>query len=120
MNKILEFAFVLGVCAFALAAMVEATQGTKAQAKHTITVRYDDLNLETDQGVKRLYGRLRNAAHEVCGVQAGLVALELRTIEMNCVRGAIANAVKKVNRPQLTAFHRTNASVKNQQLVGKL
>jgi UrcA family protein len=119
MSKIFEFAFVLGVCAFALAATAGETHGTKAHAEKTITVRYDDLNLETDQGVKRLYERLRVASKEVCDVQTAWVALKLKTIEMNCVRGAMANAVTKLNRPQLTAYHRTKASV-DPQVIGKL
>ena len=119
MGKLFELAFVLGVCACALTGTAGNAQEAKAHEKRVISVRYDDLNLETDQGVRRLYGRLRIAANDVCGVQPGLVLLELRVIELRCVRGAIADAVAKVNRPQLTAFHRTKASSKAEQVTSK-
>jgi UrcA family protein len=68
-------------------------------------VRFGDLNLSSDEGIRALYKRLRNAARKVCSQANDSVHLEQRSLRA-CQDKAIADAVDKVNRPALTAMHR--------------
>jgi UrcA family protein len=60
-------------------------------------VRFADLDLNAPQDVAELYRRIENAARKVC-------AEHVRDKD-DCIRRAIANAVAKIDRPALTAFH---------------
>jgi UrcA family protein len=67
----------------------------------TQTVRFQDLNLKTDAGVKVLYKRIQGAANQVCGDVGGrdLVAGKAHKA---CVDRAVANAVAAVHMPTVT------------------
>jgi UrcA family protein len=67
-------------------------------------VRYSDLNLGTEQGTEALYARLVSAARAVCGAPdirdlGALVAAHA------CERQAVANAVRDVRSPRLSAIY---------------
>ena len=68
------------------------------------TVRYSDLDLTVQSDVMRLYRRIERAAAAVCG---GLMPpLALRSPRYGSCRGkALADAVHRVNVPQLTAVY---------------
>ena len=98
-------AFVLAAGLFALGC---ATPGGKAHAADlphhiTKTVIYGDLNLDSDQGAKVLYSRLRGAARDVCS------PLENRNLLGNlwwrCFNDALGSAVAQVNTARVTALH---------------
>lgn len=63
------------------------------------TVRFADLNLAAAKDVAELYRRIEYAARKVC--------MEHTRDREECARRAVSNAVMKIDRPQLTAFHRT-------------
>lgn len=68
----------------------------------SVTVRYNDLNLNTPAGVEALYSRLRAAAREVCDVreQRPLAeAIEAKT----CYRRVLGAAVDEVKLLTLNA-----------------
>jgi UrcA family protein len=66
------------------------------------TVKFADLDIQTAEGAKVLYNRIRHAAEKVCDpVWHDPV---MREAASGCVATAIDNAVKKVNAPQLTAL----------------
>ena len=62
---------------------------------------YGDLDLATSAGAHTLYERIAGAARTVCGFEG--TALIEQSLWNSCYRGAIADAVAKVNRPLLTA-----------------
>jgi len=72
--------------------------------KRSVTVNYRDLDLSTIDGATALYQRLKGAARTVCeGPSTGLAAYQ---DWRNCYEAAMADAVKKVNNPLLSAlFH---------------
>ena len=74
----------------------------------TMTVNYDDLNINSDQGAKALYSRLRTAARRVC---MNLQGKELRQRELwtACFNESLARAVSAVNQERLTELHRAKA-----------
>lgn len=64
------------------------------------TVKFGDLNLETQAGVETLYQRIHAAAWHVCEQPAGEQAAVKR-----CMAKAESAAIGKVNVPLLTAFY---------------
>ena len=71
----------------------------------TKTVAYGDLNLESDQGAKVLYARLRRAAQDVCAPLEDSRDLERKVIWQKCVDNALASAVRQVNKPRVDALY---------------
>jgi UrcA family protein len=69
----------------------------------SIKVGYSDLNLTTVAGAQTLYKRIKGAARTVCGYEGRNLTDE--SAWNSCYRGAIADAVAKVNSPLLTAVH---------------
>ena len=74
-----------------------------AAEQQSITVKYRDLDLSTVEGARTLYGRISAAARDVCGYEGHSFTDE--AFWRGCYRGAIADAVAKVNNPLLTAVH---------------
>ncbi len=70
-------------------------------------VRFSDLNLSSDEGVRALYQRIRKAARQVCAQSTDWTQYE-RGGYRSCYFKAVNDAVDHVNRPALTAMHRTN------------
>lgn len=71
------------------------------------TVRYRDLNLNSAEGIARLYERIRVAAADVCRTAAGLQPLnrELTSERDACIGHAVAHAVHVVHNEKLSALH---------------
>jgi len=69
-----------------------------------VTVRYDDLNLNTDQGNSVLYQRIVFAAEQVCG-QPDIRELAASAAAKACKRDAIARAVNSVHSSRLAAIY---------------
>ena len=92
-------------CALGTAAL--GALSTSAQAWDEVppskTVRFADLDIQTPEGAKVLYHRIRVAAQEVCGTSISGDPI-LNQAMHGCVEKAIDNAVKKVNAPYLTAL----------------
>jgi UrcA family protein len=99
------------VCIAAVAAC--AVLSGPAQANdHPFTIRLPvstaGLDLSQPAGAGELYGRLKEAARTVCG-SGDRVGLEPVTDFTSCYEKALGNAIRSVNRPQLTlAYLRTH------------
>ena len=89
---------------FAGTAMGGTTQSVEAPRYDRALVAYGDLNLESPQGTKVLYARLRNGAEDVCSSIDGR-NLFLKRLWQSCFDQAVAAAVVQVNRPSLTNLH---------------
>ncbi len=72
-----------------------------------IVVSYRDLNLENEEGARVLYGRLRHASKDVCGITHWNIAVAVGRITKarQCYRDALSNAVEKVDNDNLTRIH---------------
>jgi UrcA family protein len=98
--------------------------GSKAFAAETLRyntaiVAFGDLNLDSQQGLKVLYARLRSGAEEVCSSFEGR-DLFFKKVWQTCFDKAVASAVAQVNRAGLTTLHnqtvdRFNAHVRKDQ-----
>jgi len=71
----------------------------------SVVVKYGDLDLASEAGVKRLHARLRNAAEQVCSPFESRV-LGLREQYERCVTDAITQSAAVVGNPSLIQFHR--------------
>jgi UrcA family protein len=85
----------------------------------TAVVAFGDLNLDSQQGLKVLYARLRNGAEDVCSSFEGR-DLFFKRVWQTCFDKAMGSAVAQVNRTGLTALHnqtvdRFNAHVQKDQ-----
>lgn len=81
-----------------------AMASTEMQVR-TKTVSYRDLNLANPQDAAALYRRITRAAQEVCGPTEQTGSLLPRPGFRECVRRAIAEAVAKVDRPEIRTYH---------------
>jgi UrcA family protein len=99
------------ICIAAAAACVLLSGPAQAN-DHTVTIRLPvstaGLDLSQPAGAGELYGRLRQAARIVCG-SGNRVGLEPLADFESCYEQALGNAIRSVNRPQLTlAYLRTH------------
>ncbi|HXZ60145.1 MAG TPA: UrcA family protein [Steroidobacteraceae bacterium] len=69
-----------------------------------LRVRYSDLNLSTEQGSLALYGRIVDAARQVCAVD-DIRDLQAVAAAKACREQAIAQAVRDVNSPMLASVY---------------
>ena len=78
-----------------------------AEAPPAQTVRYGDLDLNTPEGVARLYQRIEIAASDVCRPAQDPVSVSrmLSTAWKECFYHSIARAVKAVHNDKLSAYH---------------
>jgi UrcA family protein len=87
-----------------------ATAG--ARDLNTVTVKFGDLNLNSQAGIASLHKRIRNAAESVCS-QLETRILGLRGAYDQCIDQAVAEGVAAVGNANLTHFH----TVKGKNLV---
>jgi UrcA family protein len=94
---------VLAACT-AVGALGSARAANANTDAPTLTVRYADLNLSTEQGSLVLYGRIVRAAQQVCAVD-DIRDLRAFNAAKLCRAQAIANAVRDVNSPMLASVY---------------
>lgn len=93
-----------GFMALSGAATVVPAQAAEPAQSHSQTVRYGELNLDSEQGAKVLYTRIRGAAGNVCSSLDGRNLIE-KKLWQGCLDKAVANAVAEVNKARVTALH---------------
>lgn len=77
-----------------------------------MTVHFADLDLTKADGTAALYKRLRAAAQTVCGTREDRDPAKATDFK-KCVQSALASAVMKVERAELTAYYRAHAEPRN-------
>jgi UrcA family protein len=101
--------FAASFAAASFLALGGAAMGSRAQAaepgqSYTSIVRYGDLNLDSEQGAKVLYARIRRAAFYVCSPLEGRDLTE-KKLWQGCFEKAVASAVGQVDKARVTALH---------------
>src|SRR5580698_5747682 len=97
--------FILGLAVLTLSPALWAADlaaAASTEGPPSTIVRYDDLNLNSSQGVAVLYQRIRGAASEVCHSFEGRQPLELQAIRNDCFAQAVANSVRAVHSDALS------------------
>ena len=74
----------------------------------SITVSYSDVAFGNTAGAADVYRKLKAAARKVCGVNNGEKDLYVVVATHDCYVEALADAVRKIDRPTLTALHTAN------------
>jgi UrcA family protein len=102
----LAVASAMALTSFASAA-AEPTDGVR-----TRTVKAWDLDLAKPEDVQTLYGRVREAARDVCRTEAREHWKSTRTAAplqwtQSCVRDAVDTAVREIDNPLLATLHAT-------------
>src|SRR5271170_7639158 len=80
--------------AFGCTAMGGKAQSAEPAQSYTTIVNYGDLNLDSEQGAKVLYARIRSAAGTVCSSLEGRGLTE-KKVWQGCFDNAVAGAVGK-------------------------
>jgi UrcA family protein len=76
-----------------------------SETSRSVTVHFEDLNINSARGAAQLFQRIEYAAKDVCGGNLGSQReLVLSSLYKTCVRGAIAGAVARVNHPAVTEY----------------
>jgi UrcA family protein len=70
----------------------------------TKVVSYSDLNMNSESGVRALYGRLKMGATQVCAPFNGGTLRQIFNWR-DCVDEAVERSVHEIDQPQLTAYH---------------
>lgn len=99
------------VVAFGLSAAAFGAYAGQTDDVPTRTVRYADLDLNTQKGATVLYNRIHEAAEQVCGYdgwQPIAVAAPVRA----CVDKAVASSVHAMNNARLTGVYDGRHGVK--------
>jgi UrcA family protein len=94
---------ILAALAFALPSALSHPGAAAAATPPSEHVRYADLDLNRPAGIETLYRRLSQAARNVCESYNLSRAPEMQWQRRRCVALAMANAVKDVGNPALTA-----------------
>lgn len=97
---------------FAIALPISAQAQDRAnELASTMTVSYADLNLNHPEDVAKLLHRLHSAAVSVCLRSTGdYDAARLASAYTPCLSGAIAEAVRSIDAPTLTAQYNGSGS----------
>jgi UrcA family protein len=91
------------------AALADSLSGSQDETR-SVVVRFADLDLNQSKDVQILYHRINLAAGFACG-QRELTGsrLPLPSWE-HCVAAAVDSAVLRLDRPALSAYHRTHTT----------
>jgi UrcA family protein len=101
-----------GLAAAAWLACASVAFSAHAGDDRSETVKFADLNVDTQAGAETLYGRIHAAARRVCELPAGEMAGVRR-----CMNKAESEAIGKVNSPLLTAFYQQKTGNKPQTIT---
>jgi UrcA family protein len=88
----------------AIALIIASAAAFEPARADGIRVTYSDLDLSRPKDVAQLYARVQRAARLVCraGPKIGLSKIR------RCEEQTVADAVNRIDRPQLAALHRQN------------
>ncbi len=95
--------FKLLTAAVAALALGGIAQAGAQRETVSVVVKYGDLDLESDQDVRTLRKRIRNAARSVCG-SIDTRILGLRDAYEDCVEEAFTDGVAAVGNPKVTNY----------------
>jgi len=97
---------VLGLALAQLPGAASAASAIKIVGANTVKVSFADLDLTRTEGVETLYQRLKNAAGQACTQKVGLrEVIDVATLKSECVRTALADAVKSIDNELLRQLH---------------
>jgi|SRR5712671_2044640 len=101
----LRFAVMTSVSALATVCFASANAAIASYEESVaVTVKYQELDLSSNQGASALYARLRTASKVVCASLDGR-ELKQHAAYQSCFNQALSAAVIHVNKQTVTALH---------------
>lgn len=88
-----------------IACAIAALPISSSLADRTVRVTYTDLDLNSAADISELYKRINRAAYKYCKSTRVSTGTRISPTFNRCVDDAIATAVKKLDRPELSAHH---------------
>jgi UrcA family protein len=95
------------VAATILGAPASHAQVTYENDVPSVTVKYSDLNLATEEGSRALYRRLVAAAEKVCPTRGHVTELRQNQEAERCITTSVEEAVKQVRNPRFAELARS-------------
>jgi UrcA family protein len=75
-----------------------------------VIVHYSETAFGTAEGTAQVYRKLKSAARMVCGINdGGRLTIYQGVAAKNCFDTALADAVRRIDRPMLTSVHTRHA-----------
>jgi UrcA family protein len=84
---------------------VDARADEPKENPPSVTVSYSEVAFGDTAGAADVYRKLKRAARKVCGEPLGRQTLAVQIGTRECVEQALADAVRKIDRPMLSAVH---------------
>src|SRR5262245_52611453 len=75
-----------------------------------IVVKYSQVEINDAADAEKVYSKLKRASRKACGLDGGFLNLGERTRAERCYDETLADVVRKINRPQLTALHESKTN----------
>jgi UrcA family protein len=75
-----------------------------------IVIKYSQEEINSEADAERLYRKVRQASRKACGLDGGFLNLSERTRAERCFDETLADVVRKIDRPQLSALHDSKTS----------
>lgn len=103
-----------GAAALALTFLTLLTVDVRAAVPEPVPtkviVHYSDTAFGTAEGTAQVYRKLKSAARMVCGINdGGRLTIDQGVAAKNCFDTALADAVRRIDRPMLTSVHTRHA-----------
>ena len=93
----------IALAAFACCSAAHAHDSVRV-VRHSEAVNFRDLDVTTLQGAQVLFERMRDAASRVCSDPRVGSWPDSRSLYVQCVNDAMADAIATLDRPTLTAL----------------
>jgi UrcA family protein len=103
-----------GAAALALTFLTLLTVDVRAAVPEPVPakviVHYSETAFGTAEGTAQVYRKLKSAARMVCGINdGGRLTIDQGVAAKNCFDTALADAVRRIDRPMLTSVHTRHA-----------
>lgn len=107
-----RFSAIFGALALTTLALLATSAGAAgiAATAEGIVVKYSDQEINSDADAERLYRKIKSASRKACGLDGGFLNLNERTRAERCYDETLAEVVRKIDRPQLTALHASKST----------
>lgn len=111
-HRMLSLALAAGIGVW-LAIIATDTASAEVVRKRSIEIVFNDLDVSTEPGARKLLKRIDRAARKVCGGRTySQLAPRSDANHRRCVAGAVNAAVNQVGSPLLSALNRSRPGVK--------
>ena len=96
--------FIITAAAALTLAGAASAQAVDPSAQPSISIRYSDLDLKSEDGAKAMAARIQTAADAVCGQRPDPMLLDRRAAFDTCHKATVERALDQLHAPLVTAM----------------